>query len=82
MLVLVEFPEEENFDFRSRLLLVAAEAGGEDLGIVEDEQVVWIAVIYDVLEDFVLDLAGILVKDHHTAFVAVLGGIFRDELRI
>ncbi|MPN12545.1 hypothetical protein SDC9_159863 [bioreactor metagenome] len=53
----VEFSQKEHFDFGSGLFFVAIEPGWEDLGIVKDKKVVFVAQIKDVLEGFVLDVS-------------------------
>ena len=78
--LLVQLAEQEDFDFGAGFLLVAVEAGGEDLGVVEDHHVLLLEVVDDVLEDAVLDFARFAVDDHQTRFVAVFGRIFRQQV--
>ena len=72
----VEFPQQEDFDFRAGLLLVAVEACRENLRVVEDEQVLFVEILDDVLEDTVLDSAFGAVDDHQTRLVAIVGRVF------
>ena len=72
----VEFPQQEDFDFGAGLLLVAVEACRENLRVVEDEQVLFVEILDDVLEDTVLDSAFGAVDDHQTRLVAIVGRVF------
>lgn len=70
MLLAVELPQQENHDVRSGLLLLAVETGRKHLGVVEHESVAFPEIVDDVFEYPVLDLSGVLVYDHESAFVA------------
>ena len=79
-LVAVELAKQEDVDLGAGLFLVAAHPGGEYLGVVENEQVVRGGVFDDILENPVLDLAGVLVDHHQTALVAFFRRIFGNQL--
>ena len=65
----VQFPEEVDLDGCAGLFLVAVESCGEYLGVIQDEGVALSEVFDDVLEEFVLDFAAVLVEDHQLALV-------------
>ena len=71
----VELAQQEDLDLGPGLLLVAVQTCGEDLGIVEYEEVLFVEVLDDVLEDAVLDGALGPIDHHQTRFIAVLGRI-------
>ena len=73
--LLVQFAEQEDLDAGARLLLVAIEAGGEHLRVVEDEDVPVVKILQDVLEDAVLYFAGLAVEHHQARLVPVLRGV-------
>ena len=72
----VEFAEEEYFDFGTGFLLVSVEASGEYLGVVEYEEVLFVEIFDDVLENAVFDGTFRAVDDHQTGFVPIFGRIF------
>ena len=72
----VQFAQQEDLDLGAGLLLVAVEARREDLGIVEDEQILFVEVLDDVLENAVFDGPFGAVDDHQPGFVAVVGRVF------
>jgi hypothetical protein len=77
----VEFSQEEYFDFGSCLLLVAFEACGEDLGVVEDEDILVVEVIEDVVEVVaVLDDSAGGVEYHEATFIAEGCGVLCDAV--
>ena len=76
----VELAQQEDFDFGPRLLLVAVEAGREDLRVVEDEEVLLLEVVENILEDAVLDGTLRAVDDHQPRLVAVLRRIFGQHV--
>ena len=61
MELLVEFAQQEHLDACSGLLLIAIESGREHLGVVEDEDIVFIEIFQDVLEDTMFNLARLAV---------------------
>ena len=77
---LVEFAQQEHFDPCAGFLLVAVEACGEDLGVVEHENVVLVEEVEDILEHAVLYLARLAVEHHHAAFISMRRGILGDLL--
>ena len=74
----VKLPQEENHDVGPGLFLLAVEAGGEDLRVIEDEYVTFSEIVDDVLEQAVLDFAGVLVENHKAGLIPPLGGILGD----
>ena len=80
-LVAVELAQQEDVDLGAGLFLVAAHPGGEHFGVVEHEQVVRRGVLDDILENPVLDFAGVLVQHHQAAFVPLGGRVFGDQFR-
>ena len=80
MLLPVEFPKKEHHDVRSGLFFFAIEPGRENLSVVEDEGVTLSEIIYDVLEQTVLDFSGFLVEDHEFALIPPSGRLGRDAL--
>lgn len=74
--LLVELAQEEHLDVRPRLLLIAEEACGKHLRVVEDEHIVFVEVVQEVDEVAVLYLAAVAVKHEQAAVVAVRSGIF------
>ena len=74
----VQLPKEEDHDVGAGLFLPSVEPGGEDLGIVEDEEVVLGEIVDDVLEYAVFDFTGLLVEDHHPALVPPADRFLRD----
>ena len=78
--LLVEFAEQEDFDACVGLFLFPVEACGEDLGIVEHEDIVFVKVVQDVLEGLVFDFPGLAMEHHHAAFVAVGCRVLGDFL--
>ena len=64
LVVGIEFAQQEHLDTCSRLLLVAEEFGGEDLGVVEYKQVMGVEVVKYVLEHFMFNLVALLVEYH------------------
>ena len=85
-LLLVEFAQQEDHDIGAGLFLLAEQACGEDLGVVQDEPVSLAEIIYDVLENSVLYLAAVLVEDHEAALVPpadrLLGYLLLREVEI
>ena len=79
--VAVQFSQQEDFYFRACLLLVPVEPCGENLRVVEDEDVLFVEVVDDLLEDAVLYLACFAFYHHKPRFVAVVGRIFRQQFR-
>ena len=77
---LVEFAQQEHFDSCAGFLLVAVEACGEDLGVVEHEDIVLVEEVEDILEHAVLYLARLAVEHHHAAFVSMRRGILGNLL--
>ena len=74
--VAVQFAQEEDFDLRAGFLLVSVEACGEDLRVVEHEEVFLLEVVEDLLENAVFDGSGLAVYDHQSRLVAVFGRVF------
>ena len=87
-LLAVQFPQQEDHDIGPRFLLLAIEAGGENLGVVQHKGVSFAEILDDILENLVFDFAGLSVEDEHARFVTPAGGllgypIFRqDELEL
>ena len=79
-LLAVEFPEEEDHDVGPRFLLLAVQAGGEDLGVVQDEDVSFAEVVDDILEEAVLDFTGVFVQDHEAGLVTPAGGLLGNPV--
>ena len=77
---LVEFAQEEYLDSCAGFFLVAVEACGEHLGVVEHENVVLVEEVEDILEHAVLYLARLAVEHHHAAFVSMRRGILGNLL--
>jgi hypothetical protein len=57
------------------------EAGGDDAGIVEDEDVASLEKIGEVLELTVFDLAGVAMEDEEAGLIAAGGGLLGDQFR-
>ena len=65
----VEFPQQEHHDIGPGFFLLAVQAGGENLGVVEDKDVS--------LEQTVFNIPVLLVEDHQAGFVAPAGRFLR-----
>jgi len=77
----IELAKEEDFDAGTGLFLVAIEASGEDLGVVEHKNVLFIEIIEYVGELLaVLNNAALGMDHHETTVVAIGGGILRYAL--
>ena len=76
----VELAEQKHLDARARLFLVAIEAGGKHLGVIEYKNVMLVEIIEHLLEHLVFDVSRLPVEHHHAALVAVGRGIFRNLL--
>ena len=68
----IEFSQQEHLDASTRLFLVAIKSGRENLGVVEQHEVLLIKIINEILEHLVFDVATLLVEYHHPALVAML----------
>ena len=77
---LIELTQQEHLDACAGFLLVAVEACGEDLGVVEHEDVVLVEEVEDILEHAVFNLARLAVEHHHAAFVSMRRGILGNLL--
>jgi hypothetical protein len=60
---------------------MAENAGGNDLGVVDDEHVGFAKVVADVGDVAVFDGSGVAVKHHHARQLAPFGRVLGDELR-
>ena len=69
-LFLVQFAQEENFDFGFRLLLVSVKSCRKHFGVIQDESVSLAEIVYYILEEFVLYFPCVLMKNHQLAFVS------------
>ena len=77
--VLVEFAEEEHLDACTGFFLLAVEEGGEDLGVVGDDDIVLFDIVDEVFENAVFHLTGVTVEDEQACLVAVARGFFSYE---
>ena len=75
-LLLVELPEKEYLDISSGLLLLSEKPCREYLRVIQYESVTFSEIIYNVFENFMLDLSGILVQNHHSALISPFPGRF------
>ena len=84
----IKLTAQEHLDTRTGLLLVAVKTSRDDLGIIEDEDVLFLEIAQKILEHLVLNLACLPVKYHHAALIPVGGGhkgdaVFRQlELKL
>ena len=74
-LLTVKFPEEEDHDVRAGLFLLAVHTGRKHLCVVEHKDVSFAEIVYDVLEEPVLYLSGVLMEHHEAGFVPPAGGL-------
>ena len=72
----VQLAQQEDLDLGAGLLLVAVQTRGKDLRVVEDEEVLFVEIVDDVLENAVFDGPFGPIDDHQARFVAVLGRVF------
>ena len=77
-LLAVQLAEQIDLDAGSGLLLIAIETGREYLGVVEYEGITFIEVVENILENTVLNLTAVLVKDHQFAFITPAYGLGSD----
>ena len=75
----VQLAQQEDLDLGAGLLLVAVQTGREDLGVVEDEEVLFVEILDDILEDAVFDGAFGAVDDHQARVVPVFRRMFRQH---
>ncbi len=75
----VEFAQQEDFDLGARFLLVAVQTGGENLRVVEDEEVLFVEVFDHLLENAVFDGALGTIDHHQAGFVPVFGRYFASR---
>ena len=75
----VQLAQQEDLDLGAGLLLVAVQTGREDLGVVEDEEVLFVEILDDILEDAVCDGAFGAVDDHQARVVPVFRRMFRQH---
>ncbi len=71
----VQLAQQKHFNARTGLLLISVEAGGENLGIVEDEHILVIKIVQNILEHLVLNLTRLAVQHQQTRLVPVLRGV-------
>ena len=71
--------QEQDFGVGPGPFLGAQEPGRNDPGIVQDQGIARIQIIYDIPEDLMLDLSGLSVHDQHPGQVSVLHGILGDQ---
>ena len=64
VLIGIQFPQQEDFNFRSRFLLIPEQAGRKHHGIVEDKKILRVKIVQYVLENTVFNLVGMLVYNH------------------
>jgi hypothetical protein len=71
----------EGFETQDFVAFVGEEAGGDDSGVVEDEEIAGEQELGDVAEGAMLDLTGGAVNDHHAGRGAVGERFAGDEFR-
>ena len=85
-MLFVQFPEQEHFNVRSCLFLVSVQPCRKYFRVIQNESVAFAEIIYDVLEEPVLNLPGILVQDHELALVSpsrwLLCNFFRRQVEL
>ena len=62
----VQLTQQEHFNTRTGLFLVAVQAGRENLGVVEDKHIFVIKIVQNILEHLVLNLTRLTVQHQQT----------------
>ena len=85
-LLLVQLPEQEYLDACSCLFLVSVKSCRKYLCVIQNEGVSFAEILDDVLEESVLNLAGILVENHELTLIApsrrLLCNLFRRQVEL
>jgi len=77
----VRLTQKQNFDSTAGRDFVALEAGGNDPGLIEDQKVSRVQIVYQVRKAAVLDVATVPGDNQQTGGVPWLDGGLRDQLR-
>ena len=67
--VVADGRQQQDFDFPTRRRPLAMEAGRDDTGIVEDQDVAFVQFVDEVIEILVFDGAGLAVIEHEAGVV-------------
>lgn len=78
-LVALDLTQQQQLADRAGRLLDAHDAGGQDLGVVDDQQVARLQIFRQVVEDAVLDAVVFLAQDHQPGRVTRVRRFLRDE---
>jgi hypothetical protein len=80
--IALRFGEEQNFDLAMGVELFAHETGGDDLGVIANQDVAGLQIFHDVVELFVLNRFLLPVNHHEPALIAFFNwGFGRSALR-
>ena len=79
-LLAVELAQEQDHDIGPGLFLLAVQAGGKHLGVVQDKDVSFAEIVDDIFKEAVFDFTGILVQDHQTGLVSPAGRLLGDAV--
>lgn len=78
--VVSEVTEQQHFHTRARFILYSVQARRNDLGIVDNKNIIRLEHIYDIVKDTVPYLAGPAIDRHKSGHIAALGGSLRYKL--
>jgi hypothetical protein len=81
--IAIKFSKQENLDSGTSLFLITIEAGGENLGVVEDKHILLVKEVYDVSEGLAMfDDSTLGVNYHKTTIIAMVEGALLGEVEI
>ena len=81
--IFLDLLQKQKFNGNRRVFgdLFAVDAGGDDLGFVEYQNVARLQIVDDVAENMMFDLSCFAVEQHQTGFIPIRCGCLRDQMR-